>query len=192
MTSKKLLVFPVLLCCLLLLTPGYVNAERNSHYIEGVPLADQDDRPWCGPVCLVMVLRYWDIEVSVNEVGLAIDPEEDGSKPTELVDYLDSYEFGIFEINDISALKEWISRGHPLIVLQWTDETKTGGHYRVVVGFDETWIYIHDPNGFKDQMSYEQFILLWSRFNQYGVTISPIKQFVSDPDFNRTFNIEVN
>lgn len=150
----------------------------DSHFITGVPLLDQGTDPWCGPVSAVMLLQYWNIEASVNEAGESIDPERNGAKVYEITKYLATFELEVYEFNTMDELKEQISRNHPVIVLQWNNDKHERGHYRLVVGYDGTWVYVHDPNGFEDKFTYEEFLDLWIRHNQYALTASPVKSFI--------------
>lgn len=160
-----------------------------SYSIEGVPLIDQGNKKWCGVGCVVMLLQFWRVDVSLDEAGLEIDPENDGCYTYELVNYLERYEFQIYEFNSLSEVKEWLSKGHPVIVLTWTDETKNTGHYRLITGYDEVFIYVNDPHGFTDKFTYEEFLVLWSKYNQYSLTISPLMSFINDPlNHNKTIN----
>jgi len=177
---------------LVFITPFHAAASTDlpdSHHIGGVPLVDQGDKPWCGPGSVVMILQYWHFDVTLKEVGEEIDSEEDGCYPYELVEYLDDFELRIYKLDSMTELKNWISRNHPVIICQWTDERKESGHYRVVIGYDLDYIYVNDPNGFRDKLTYELFLLLWTKYNEYGLTISPVKSFINDPH-NRTINIE--
>jgi len=160
----------------------------NSHFIAGVPLLDQGTEPWCGPVSAVMLLQYWGIEASVNEAGEAIDPERNGAKTAELVKYLEGYGLEVYEPKGMDELKEWIARDHPVIVLQWQNDKRERGHYRLVVGYDSTWVYVHDPSGFEDRFIYEEFLDLWTRHYQYAVTVSPLISFIGDS--NRTVGLK--
>ena len=167
------------------------NELPNSYHIEGVPLVDQGSRPWCGAGSVTMVLQYWSVDITLEEVGEAIDNEEDGCYTYEITEYLATFNFKIYELNDMDDIKDWIYKDHPIIVLQWMDESKQSGHYRVVTGFDKDHIYVNDPNGYTDKISYELFLLLWTKYNEYGVTISPVKTYITDPYSNRTVKIKV-
>jgi len=183
------------LCCVFLLfiglifSPIHLAYAEDSHYIQGVPLSDQGNKPWCGPGCIVMILQYWNIEVTMDEVGEEIDPEEDGCYESELVEYLEGIYIEVYEFDTMDDLKYWICKDHPVIVCQWWDETKEEGHFRLVVGYDSEYVYINDPNGFKTKVTYETFFLLWTMDNEYGMTISPVKQFVTDPYTNRSVRV---
>lgn len=136
-----------------------------------------------------MVLQYWSVDITLEEVGAAIDAEENGCCTYEITEYLATFEVGIYEFNSMDELKHWIDIDHPLIILQWTDEYKRSGHYRVVTGYCNDYVYINDPHGYTAKISYELFFVLWSRHDQYGVTISPKKTYVTDPYTNRTVHI---
>ena len=194
MNKKQKLSIQLILCFFffLITTPCIIAVtETDAHYIE-VELKSQGDKPWCGPACVVMVLNYWHIDVTVEEAGMQIDPEQDGAKTTELVRYLQGFEVGLYKLNSIEELKTWISRDHPIMVLVWSDTTKTAGHYLVITGFDEDGIHLNDPNGKKVEFTYEKFSDLWTRHYNYGLVISPVKVFLTDPDqTNKTWRYDL-
>lgn len=180
------------ICIIVIIMPFYViriDAASTTHHIDGVPMCYQRDKPWCGAASIVMILQYWDVNITVEEAGESIDPEENGCYPRQIVRYVELFEFGIYELNSTGELKEWILKDHPVIVVQWMDESKESGHFRVVTGYDESFIYVNDPNGIREKFTYEMFLLLWSRHDQWGLTISPIKTFISDPYTNRNISI---
>ena len=99
---KRITTFSILI---LIFTP-VVCAE--GHYIDDVPLLDQEDKPWCGPVSAVMILQYWKFEVSVSEAGMAVDPEEDGVYSYELKNYFETFEVRTYEFDSMNELKRYI------------------------------------------------------------------------------------
>jgi predicted double-glycine peptidase len=156
---------------------NYLVNSKESHQIEGVPVVNQENEPWCVPGSLAIVLGFWRVKnVSVNEIGNEIDPEKDGIKHSEIIEYLNSLDIPVVEFDSTDSsfdeafkeLKKWIKEDHPVIVSM---KLKKGGHSCVVVGFDATKIYTHDPNGFKESFSYDSFREYWKKPN--GLVINP-------------------
>jgi len=158
---------------------GNFYAMPNEYHISGVPFVKQEPM-WCGPASLTMVLNYWGDPVSQNEVGSAVDPEHDGTKPWHMIPFLESRGYVVYEFDRYSLeyrvsvmdeLRIWVCHDYPIVVRQWTDLSKQSGHYRVVVGYDAEKIYVIDPNFGSTTFSVEYFMQLWERNNEYGLVV---------------------
>jgi hypothetical protein len=138
----------------------------------------------CGPACLAMLLDYYGKQVSINELFSAT-----GVQPGRYVGFGQLQRVGrdhgvtfSYDTNlRLNDLKRWIDEGKPVIALvkysYWsqiepglsTQDTFTGPHFVVVVGYGEGNIYINDPNywsprreeGYKKAWSEVLFNLAW-------------------------------
>ena len=159
-----------------------VSSNTNEeHYINGVPLVDQEDKPWCGPGSVAMVLKYWFNDVSIDEVGEEIDSEKDGTCPGDILEYIrllypvtrfKSLTDDLLLKESFEELKKYIREGSPVIISRWS-KYERGGHWCVVIGYDSKNIYIADPNGYEDSFKYNDFRKLWEKRNGLGVVIEP-------------------
>jgi uncharacterized protein YvpB/LysM repeat protein len=115
----------------------------------------------CGPACLAMVLGYYGVQVSVNELFSAT-----GVAPGRYTGFGQlqrvARDYGVtFNYQDgrsLNDLKLWIDRDKPVIALvkysYWsqieplvsTQDTFSGPHFVVIVGYGDGNIYINDPN----------------------------------------------
>ena len=115
----------------------------------------------CGPACLAMVLGYYGAQAGIDELLTAT-----GAAPGQYVSFgqlqrvATSYgnNFQYSANHTLGDLKRWIDEGKPAIALVrysfWskiepgisTQDTYTGPHFVVVVGYGDGAIYIHDPN----------------------------------------------
>ena len=115
----------------------------------------------CGPACLAMVLGFYGKEASVNELfaktgvspGLYV-----GFSQMQRVarDYDVAFDYGAN--HTLVDLKRWIDEGKPAIALvkysYWsqiepglsTQDTFSGPHFVVVVGYGDGNIYVNDPD----------------------------------------------
>ena len=83
----------------------------------------------------------------------------------------------------LSQLKASVNSGYLIIVLTWYDLSKLKGHYRVVVGCNQTHIIFHDPwnktawggayGGPNEALDYSTFSNLWNYSNYWGLFIHP-------------------
>lgn len=154
-------------------------AIPNEYQISGVSFVKQETK-WCGPASLTMVLNYWGDSISQNDVGSAVDPEHDGTKPWHMIPFLESrgyvvYDFDRysleFRISVMDELKMWVSHDYPIVVRQWTDLSKESGHYRVAIGYDAEKIYVMDPSYGSKAFNTEYFLQLWERNYEYGLVV---------------------
>jgi nucleoid-associated protein YgaU len=139
----------------------------------------------CGPACLAMVLDYHGQHESINKLFSAT-----GASPGSYIGFGQlqrvARTFGVtFRYGDnhsLNDLKRWIDEGKPAIALvkysHWsqiepgvsTQDTFTGPHFVVVIGYGNGHIYINDPNyqgarrqeGHKKAWSEVLFNLAWS------------------------------
>jgi hypothetical protein len=68
--------------------------------------------------------------------------------PQNITGYtLRKFGYGAFETQGltINQLQGLVTSGYPIIVSTWYDLSKQSSQYRVVVGFNATHIYLHDP-----------------------------------------------
>ena len=148
----------------------YRGIPAKGHLIENVPFYKQKDRNYCGPVVLSMVLNYWegDETFSQEEIAKAIfNPEVEITNNSDMVFYPQSKGFLVYSFNgDIDKLKNFINEDIPVIVLQQVvDKVVKKGHYRVVIGYDESRkaIILHDPwLGSNLSMNVRTFSQLWN------------------------------
>ncbi len=68
--------------------------------------------------------------------------------------------------DSISLLQMLINAGIPIIVCQtFTNDQPLIGHFRIVLGIDESKVYLHDPNleigGSNIEWSIEKFLYFW-------------------------------
>jgi len=115
----------------------------------------------CGPACLAMVLGYFGTEASINELLDAT-----GVSPGRYVGFSQMQRVaGVYDITfkygadyTLADLKRWIDEGKPAIALvkysYWsqiepgvsTQDTFSGPHFVVVVGYGNGNIYVNDPD----------------------------------------------
>lgn len=151
----------------------------NEYHISGVSFVEQETN-WCGPASLTMVLNYWGDPVNQSEIGSAVDPEHDGTATWDMISFLGSKGYVVYDFDRnslkyrssaIDELKTWVSQDYPIVVEQWQWFPESVGHYRVVVGYDTEKIYLIDPFGSSITFSIETFLQLWDINNEYGLIV---------------------
>jgi len=86
-----------------------------------------------------------------------------------------------------NQIKDFISNNYPVIILQRYSDDDLEGHYRVVIGYNDTsqQMVLHDPWGREDQpptitMPYSQFESFWNyteqdtHYTYWGSVIAPL------------------
>jgi hypothetical protein len=97
----------------------------------------------------------------------------------------------------LDELKTLVADGYPIIVAMLYSLQYPSGHYRVVVGYNETHITLHDPwmwatpyEGPNVNMTYSEFLNLW--WNE-GIFVSPWTVDILMPESveeNHVFSVE--
>lgn len=112
----------------------------------GVPFVSQH-KDTCGAAALTMVLRYWNEDVSHDEVARTlVRPELHGIAGSRLADFARGRGLeAVTYRGDMAQLRDFVGKGRPLIVA-W----HLGGaryHDVVVVGFDDERgaVLVNDP-----------------------------------------------
>lgn len=83
----------------------------------------------------------------------------------------------------LEELKSLIDAGYPIIVLTWFTKAKIYGHYRVVVGYNETHVTLHDPwFGPMRNMTTSEFLDFWEYSYYWGLFVSPWSISISAPE----------
>jgi ABC-type bacteriocin/lantibiotic exporter with double-glycine peptidase domain len=73
-----------------------------------------------------------------------------------------------FVMTDIAGLTAYLTSGLPPIALLWTAAlpywSQSCDHAAVVVGVDDSWVYLNDPcfDSAPQQVSHADFLLAWS------------------------------
>jgi len=140
----------------------------------------------CGPAALSMVLRFYDIDVSQEELGLSIRPYQNtlginDDKSVTLAELAEkSKEYGLVPYHrpngNIEIIKNLINYDMPILTRTWTKVNEDIGHYRVVKGYDEnTKEVIQDDSlqGKDLRYSYDEFNALWEKFNFEYLVLVP-------------------
>ena len=130
----------------------------------------QLDNITCGPVSVLMVLKFYGINTNLDEVKIKTKTEwfkwrgeEIGTTtPYYIVSAIKQYGLNAeLRVGNLKEIKYYVSQGKPVIVLLRSG--KLLWHYVVVIGYDEHSIHIADPGSGKEKkMPIEVFIGSWS------------------------------
>ena len=182
-----------------------VEVSNSATYIS-VPFHYQNNNYYCGPAALEMVFDYYGEAIPQTEiadvartypnvtftdelrraahfsnVSTSLGDEMPGNitgYSTRKIGYAAFEQWGL----TIDDLKTLTNKGKPLIVLMWWTPSKVYGHYRVVVGYNETHIIMHDPwnkkwgglyGGANVSMTYSTFLDLWEYIGYWGLLVCP-------------------
>ncbi len=136
----------------------------------------------CGPAALKIVLDYYGVHKTEKELaelaglvpGLGVD-DESIAKAAKLL----GFNVEIKNESSFEDIEKWLSRGVPVIVDWFTrgrqdynDSEVADGHYSVVIGLDDEYIYLQDPEtGGERKIGRENFMKVW--FDFAGEYIKP-------------------
>lgn len=148
---------------------------NNKNLLAVKPFQETLHGGYCGPASLKMVLGYWGINKSEEEVSVVCNRDPDlGTNDMSLKKAAESYGLKV-EIENNSSLdsiQRWLDRKVPIIVNWFTrgrsdcsDGEVPDGHYSVVVGIDDTHIYLQDPEiGGLRKLERDDFMRVWFDF----------------------------
>jgi len=183
-----------------------VEFSSSAAYVS-VPFHYQSNFYYCGPAALEMVFDYYGEDIPQTEIAdvsrtypnvTYVDELRRAthfsnlstSLGDEMPGNITGYSarkigYAAFEQRGLTLddLKTLISKGQPLIILMWWTPSKVYGHYRVVVGYNETHIIVHDPwnkdvwggtyGGANTSMAYSIFLDLWQYSGYWGLLVHP-------------------
>jgi len=136
----------------------------------------------CGPASLKMVFDYYGIEKSEEEIAKMCNVDENlGTDDKTLKRVAEELGFNVEIKNESSfeEIQEWLNKKTPVIVnwftrgrIDYDDSQVPDGHYSVVVGLDEEFIYLQDPEiGKLRKIEKSDFMKVWFDFK--GKYIKP-------------------
>jgi uncharacterized protein YvpB len=198
----------------------YLDVHGIVHLIT-VPFHYQDVDYYCGPACLEMVFDYYgddinqfeiaDVARTIGEPVYSTFTDElrraahfsnistsmgDEIHDKNITGYtLRKLGYSAFEAfnMDLTQLKSYIDEDKPLILLMWYSSFHVSTHYRVVTGYNETHIFLHDPWNKPEwggmygsayiAFNYTAFLDLWSYYGYWALYTSPWTINVSAPTY---------
>lgn len=145
------------------------------------PFQETLNAGYCGPAVLKMVLEYYGIEKSEEELAkLAGTTQELGTDDKGLKQVLENFGLKTVIQNESSFedIQEWLDKKVPVIVDWFTrgradydDSQVPDGHYSVAVGLDDTHIHLQDPEiGGLRKIARDDFLKVWFDFRGEQIT----------------------
>lgn len=129
-----------------------------------VPFCKQDTKYSCGAASTQMILKFFDIFFSEEELIKKLKTDEEfGVNPKEITEFFNKQ--GLFcYVNDQSSIEEvesFLGKGLPVMV-NYLEPSNDEGHYAVVVGIANGDIILNDPwNGEKFKLTRRDFEKRW-------------------------------
>ncbi len=129
-------------------------------------------KSYCGPATLKMVLDYYDVQKTEEELAALLHVDtEIGTSDQEIKQVAEQLGFQV-EIKNFSSfedIQKWLDKKTPVIVDWFTkgrsdyeEDSVADGHYSVVVGLDDQYIYLQDPEvGRLRKISRDDFMSVW-------------------------------
>lgn len=136
----------------------------------------------CGPASLKIVFDYYGVEKSEQEIArLAGTTQDLGTDDEGIKKAAENLGFKVEIKNEASFedIQDWLDKKVPVIVnwftrgrIDYSEEDVPDGHYSIVVGLDDEFIYLQDPEiGKLRRITRDNFMKVWFDFK--GETIKP-------------------
>lgn len=159
----------------------------------------------CGPATLSMLLDFYQIKVSQQEIADTIRPynnplgynDDKSVTLSEMASYAEEKGLSAYKRpnGDLNKIKLFIANGVPVITITWIEDNGGFGHYRIIKGFDESKQQIIQDDsifGQNQRVSYQEFLRLWQFFNyDYLIVIPENKVEVAKAIFRDEADVKV-
>ena len=160
------------------LTPADLARDEGWQRIEGVPEVRQVERRDCGAAALAMVLGYWRLPVTRDEIAVANPPApERGIRAAALRDFARARGLQAFVIKgELADLEREVQRHRPVVVgMMKVYGNKAYAHYEVVIGINRQAerILTLDPAAGLRVNSREGFTAEWVAAGQLTLIVLP-------------------
>jgi ABC-type bacteriocin/lantibiotic exporter with double-glycine peptidase domain len=133
-----------------------------------VPHSKQEFHYSCIPACARMVLAFFGQQRTEAELRTLMKTGPSGT-PVRRLTVLTHLGFAVdFLTTDIAGLTAYLTSGIPPIALLATAAlpywSQSCDHVAVVVGVDDSWVYLSDPyfDSAPQRVSHPDFLLAWS------------------------------
>ena len=141
----------------------------------------------CGPASLKIVLDYYGVDKTEKELtDTTAIIEGIGWCDRDIAHVAESLEFKVEIKNESSFndIEKWLKKGVPVIVdwftrgrKDYSDSEVADGHYSVVIGLDDEYIYLQDPEiGGERKITRGDFMKVW--FDFVGNVIKPNEMII--------------
>jgi ABC-type bacteriocin/lantibiotic exporter with double-glycine peptidase domain len=140
------------------------------------PFQETLNKSMCGPAVVKMILDFYKIDKSEAEIATQLNNDlKLGTTAETIKEFLESLDFSV-EIKNFSEyedIQKWLDQGVPVIVdwftrgrLDYPEDSVSEGHYSIIVGLDDQFIYLQDPEvGRLRKISREEFMYVWFDYN---------------------------
>lgn len=130
----------------------------------------------CGPASLKIVLQYYGVDVKEKELARMTGWNKDlgiGDKGIEKTAKSFGFRIKIKNNSSFKDIEKWLDKKVPVIVnwftrgrCDYTDSDIADGHYSVVAGLDDKFIYLQDPEiGKIRKLKRGDFMSVWFDFS---------------------------
>ena len=146
------------------------------------PFQETLNNSYCGPAALKIVFGYYGINRSEEELAKISEWDKDlgiDDKSIKKTGEQLGFKVKIKNNSTFENIESWLKKGIPVIVNWFTrgrsdylDSAVPDGHYSVVAGLDDRFIYLQDPEiGKIRKLDKEDFLAVWFDFT--GKHIKP-------------------
>ena len=154
---------------------------KNNYFFNVQPFQETLHGSYCGPASLRIVLDYYGVEKTEEEVAKICGRDPDiRTDASSIKKAAVSFGFKAEIQNDSSFddIQRWLDKKVPVIVDWFTrgradydDSEVPDGHYSVVVGLDKDNIYLQDPEiGKMRTLKRDDFMRVWFDFKSSQIT----------------------
>lgn len=166
------------------LVPVLTHSAQNSNrqWLD-VPFVQQA-KAGCGSAAIAMVIEYWARQypglqaaaAGAEQINQLLPPSSSkGIQGRRLKEFLESRGFSVFIFDgELRDLKHHFEQGRPVIVCLAPKGTRAPLHYAVVVGLDDTGVWLNDPaRGKLVHEDTDHFLAAWKATGNWALLAVP-------------------
>lgn len=156
-----------------------VKAFENRRNVLKFPRIEQPDSNTCGHTCLAMILQYYGIYKTVEDIQKMVDPKEneEGLSVERIIELASKFKLKAYTKNNLSfdEIKAYVDQDTPIILevqfssdvgpdFDWSNQNDDG-HYVVAIGYTLEHVILANPCVFyKTYIKFEDLLSRWHNF----------------------------
>ena len=159
-------------------SPRQIAADPTWQLVRDVPFVRQRSDRDCGAAALAMVLAYWRVPASLDDILAAAPPVDGGIRAGDLRDVARKKGLQAFIVaGTLADIMEQVARGRPILVglAKPLASGRAAAHYEVVVGINrpKRLVLTLDPDRGLRENSAEGFAREWVPTRQVTLIVFP-------------------
>ena len=150
-----------------------VHKFNEAHIIKNIPFYPQETYQ-CGPSALAMVLNYWGMNITPDNIAKEIfSKSAKGTLTIDMLFYVQGkgLDADVYKGN-MEDVRKKIDHDYPVIVLvDYGFSVYQSNHFMVVIGYTEDGVIVNSGKNQNKFIPEKDFLKIWNRTNNWTLLI---------------------